>query len=487
MRPPARLAWSALALIAATGLAACSDTSGPPALAVTVLPGLLSLDIGDTLRLNATVHDRSGTNVAGATFTFSVNDPVVASVSTTGLVTALAGGTATVTATSGTVSASASITVAGVAASVEVTPPSVDVPLGGNRQVSVTVRDAQSRPLNHPSLAYVSLDTSVATVTAGGLITARAVGFDSLTITSGGAGKTVPVAVVTHPAGTAAGSPAVANKPFAIAISRNGVAYAGRQDVPFVQLTVLPDSSFPDSIRVGSDPTDIAFNASGTTAYVTNQLSANLGIISVGTKQSIDSIAIPNGNPSRVVLAPDDQHVYVSTSGGRIVEIATATKAITRQFLLGTSAVNGMTFEPTGGILYATMITGTIFEISVTGGAIRLVTPGGTFQDIAVSLDGVELYTANESGELDVRDAATGTRITTIPAAANAFGLKLSPDGTQLYATFPAIGLVKIIDRVTRTVVTTLTVGGTPRRIAFDHLGREALIPNESGFVSIIK
>ena len=308
-----------------------------------------------------------------------------------------------------------------------------------------------------------------------------------MTVTAGAVATTVSVVVVTHPSGTVAGTAAVASRPFAIAISRSGLAYAGRQDLPYLQLSQLPDAGFGDSVRVGSDPTDIAFTSMGTTAYVTNQFSLNVGVISVGVKRSVDSIPIPSGNPFRVVVAPDDQYCYVSTSTGMLYEISTVTNTITRQLALSVSPVNGLAFQPNGDVLYATSTGGSLFEITLSTGVVRFAAVGGTLQDIAVSLDGTELYIANEAGALDVRDAATGADLTTIPAAANAFALKLSPDGTELYASFPSSGLVKIIDRASRSVVQTLGVGGMPRRIAFSRLGTTALIPNESGFISVIK
>jgi len=373
------------------------------------------------------------------------------------------------------------------AASIDVTPSAADIPLGGTRQLSVTVRDAQSRVLNNPAVTFASTDTTVATVSGTGLLTGRALGFSSVTVTAGAVAATVSVVVVTHPSGTVAGTAAVASRPFAIAISRSGLAYAGRQDLPYLQLSQLPDAGFGDSVRVGSDPTDIAFTSMGTTAYVTNQFSLNVGVISVGVKRSVDSIPIPSGNPFRVVVAPDDQYCYVSTSTGMLYEISTVTNTITRQLALSVSPVNGLAFQPNGDVLYATSTGGSLFEITLSTGVVRFAAVGGTLQDIAVSLDGTELYIANEAGALDVRDAATDADLTTIPAAANAFALKLSPDGTELYASFPSSGLVKIIDRASRSVVQTLGVGGMPRRIAFSRLGTTALIPNESGFISVIK
>jgi len=64
-----------------------------------------------TTQLTATVTDANGETISGATVTWETSDATVATVSSTGLVTAVADGTATITATSGSASATAEITV----------------------------------------------------------------------------------------------------------------------------------------------------------------------------------------------------------------------------------------------------------------------------------------------------------------------------------------------------------------------------------------
>jgi YVTN family beta-propeller protein len=150
--------------------------------------------------------------------------------------------------------------------------------------------------------------------------------------------------------------------------------------------------------------------------------------------------------------------------------------------------VNGMALTSNGAELYVSSIGGKLYKLHANGtGPVDSVLLGGTLQDLALSRDGTELYVANENGSLEIRSPTTLAPIDTIPGAAGAFGLKVTPDGVQLYATYPGAGLIRIIDRTTRTVGPTLAVGGTPRRIAFDRLGLTALIPNEAGFVTVVK
>jgi YVTN family beta-propeller protein len=63
----------------------------------------------------------------------------------------------------------------------------------------------------------------------------------------------------------------------------------------------------------------------------------------------------------------------------------------------------------------------------------------------------------------------------------------MSPDGKQLYVTSATSGMLWIVDRPARTKLTSIPVGGTPRRIAFDASGATAAVTNEAGFVTIIR
>jgi len=72
----------------------------PPVASVTVTPNPATVGLGDSLQLTATLKDGSGNVLTGRAVTWQSTNSVVASVSNTGLVRALAAGDATITATS---------------------------------------------------------------------------------------------------------------------------------------------------------------------------------------------------------------------------------------------------------------------------------------------------------------------------------------------------------------------------------------------------
>ncbi len=106
---------------------ACSDsgpsTPTPVPTTVVVTPNPVTLDaLGLTAQLTASVRDQSGNPMTGQTVTWASSAATVASVNaSSGLVTAEDNGTATITATSGSINGTASVTVGQVADQVQKT------------------------------------------------------------------------------------------------------------------------------------------------------------------------------------------------------------------------------------------------------------------------------------------------------------------------------------------------------------------------------
>ena len=92
--------------------ATATTTVSQVASSVTLSADSISLTSpGDTTQLAATVKDAGGTTMSGATVTWSISNSSWATVSSTGLVTSVADGTATVTASSGAVNTTAVVVV----------------------------------------------------------------------------------------------------------------------------------------------------------------------------------------------------------------------------------------------------------------------------------------------------------------------------------------------------------------------------------------
>jgi len=105
-----------LALSGVLALAACDSSTEPPPAAIPaeieVTPAEVTLEeLGATAELEVAVYDEDGILITNAEVEFTSSDEEVATVDEDGLVTAEGEGTATVTATSGEVSADVEVTV----------------------------------------------------------------------------------------------------------------------------------------------------------------------------------------------------------------------------------------------------------------------------------------------------------------------------------------------------------------------------------------
>ena len=189
----------ALAVAAGLGLVACETTQEPPptVASVVVAPATVSLTaLGDTMRLTARAYDASGNAMAGVSFTWSSSAESIATVDTSGSVTAVANGVATVTATSDGVAGNADVTVAQEVATVAVTPPTASLTARGDTiRLTAGARDANGHAIAGVTFTWASSATSIATVDASGLVTAVASGSATVTATANGTGGNAVVTV----------------------------------------------------------------------------------------------------------------------------------------------------------------------------------------------------------------------------------------------------------------------------------------------------
>jgi uncharacterized protein YjdB len=170
-------------------------TSAPVAL-VTLTPNPASLSVGGTAQLSATLTDLAGNVLTGRSITWSSNASGVATVSSTGLVSGVSAGNATITATSEGIDGTAAIIVSlAPVASVTVTPVSVTVGAGSTAQLTAVTKDAAGNVLTGRVVTWSSNAFGTATVSANGLVTGVAAGSATITATSEGRSGSVVVTV----------------------------------------------------------------------------------------------------------------------------------------------------------------------------------------------------------------------------------------------------------------------------------------------------
>jgi DNA-binding beta-propeller fold protein YncE len=136
--------------------------------------------------------------------------------------------------------------------------------------------------------------------------------------------------------------------------------------------------------------------------------------------------------------------------------------------------------------VYVGDVGGTIYELDPTGDVVRRFFMPGRPQGLGLSADGSELYAAGEDGDFTVLDLDTGAEVARVPLGAGGFGLAVTPDQSQVWVTAPAAGRVFVIGRASRTIRSTIDVGGTPRRLAFDQTGTLVAIADEAGTIRFV-
>ena len=167
-----------------------------PVASVSVSPPSASVLVGGTVSLVATTLDSAGGVLTGRAVTWSSSNTGIATVNGSGVVTALAPGSSTMTATSEGKTGTASVAVSSVpVASVTVAPATASPPVGQTVQLTATPQDASGNPLSGRAITWSSSSTTVATVSGSGLVTARAAGSATITATSEGQSGTAAITV----------------------------------------------------------------------------------------------------------------------------------------------------------------------------------------------------------------------------------------------------------------------------------------------------
>jgi YVTN family beta-propeller protein len=246
----------------------------------------------------------------------------------------------------------------------------------------------------------------------------------------------------------------------------------------------LPAMSFPTSVPVGSVPTNVTFNPAGTRAYATNQFDGNVGIVNVASNTQVGTIPIA-GAPFFSLVNSTATRIYVSNNSNNVAVVNLGNNGVITTIPMP-GAPNGMALSKGGNRLYVSVPgAGAVVEVNTaTNAVLRTFAIGGTPQDLAATQG--ELFVANEGGSLDVINLASGLVTSSIPLPAGGFGLAISPDLVQVYIAQPG-GFLTIVDRVSKTIVTTLSLGGAPRKVGFNKAGNLAIVANEAGWVDFIR
>jgi YVTN family beta-propeller protein len=193
-----------------------------------------------------------------------------------------------------------------------------------------------------------------------------------------------------------------------------------------------------------------------------------------------------------VTNTPTGDTVFVGITNGPIFKIDMRSGAVLGSLNLPVAAGYHFEWNKDRTRLYASQRAfdgGRVFEIEPHGFTLlRTFETGGSAQAIQLSSDDTKLFIAAQNGGVIVWDVASNALITTYATpGCSGYGLLRTPDNSRLYVDCVFEGLVEALDPATGALLATVNVGGSPRELSFDASSGSLLVPNESGWVDIIR
>ena len=313
---------------------------------VVVLPSELSLPEGGEQTLRTLLLSRDGEELTDREISWTSNDPEVASVKGTGRVVAHGKGSTMVIASSEGRTGQARITVTPAAvASVEVSPPSLTLEVGGAKEVTCVPKDPEGRPLEDRPVEWSVDEPEVVEITADGGIRALKPGTATVSASVEGVRGTGVVTVSPERAVSLELSPRggeVVERDTiqlrAVALSGRGEELAGRPilwtssdvEVARVDREGRVTGEAPGSARITAtcDEAVASVPVTVTPAPVTG-LELATGALSVEAGETVQLSAIPRGPDGRplarrdVTWSSSDPSVAEITPEGRLIAGAT--------------------------------------------------------------------------------------------------------------------------------------------------------------------
>lgn len=198
MRDLRLLAGLAVLLVGCGG--ASADSTAPPAprlVSMTLVAAQSSIVAGSSTQVTASGRDHNGQPIGLGTLSWVSSNSAVATVDQAGTVSGVSAGMATITASSGTVVATVSMTVtaAPVLTTLSITTPTSVLVSGATATFSVAGRDQFGATIAVPTVTWSSSAPTVLDVDANGIGVARLAGIATVRAASGSVAGAVTVSV----------------------------------------------------------------------------------------------------------------------------------------------------------------------------------------------------------------------------------------------------------------------------------------------------
>ena len=320
--------------------------------AVPVSPVSVTLQAGRTVQLFATPSDGNGNPLSERLVSWTTSNAAAATVNASGLVSGVAPGIATITATSEGQSGAAAVTVtAPPVASVSVSPASASVAVGQTLQLAATPKDANGNPLTGRTVTWATTNAAVASVNGSGLVSGISAGVATISASSEGQAGGASITVSGVPVASVTVSPASANLQVGQTVQLTGTPrdaggnpLSGRAviwttsngSVASVSGTGLVTGTGAGSATItATSEGQSATSAISVTAVPVASVAVNPPTASVAVGQNVQLTAIPkdaSGNPLNgrlVAWSTSNAAVATVTSSGLVSGVASGSATIT--------------------------------------------------------------------------------------------------------------------------------------------------------------
>lgn len=283
------------------------------------------------------------------------------------------------------------------------------------------------------------------------------------------------------------------------------------------------------TVVVGTAPWGVAITPDGSKAYIGNSGSSNVSVVNLASATVQSTISTGNG-AAGVTISHDGQYAYVTNFYAYTLStITTSTNAVVSQsadvpfystclgpLYITTSTVSSQMYYACDTYLLAGLASsgtksgvslaatyrdiatlpsnGALLAVDAThdslwfasGGSSVAVGAGAT--SLAITPDSSTAIVGSLTAQtLSFVDIATRTVTTTLSLGGTPEGIAVNPAGTKAYVTDGTNNRVLVVDLSSRSVISTIPVGTHPLKIALTPDGRTAVVTNNSsGTISII-
>ncbi len=450
-----------------------------PVATVKVSPASASVVLGQTLQLTPTTLSASGATLSGRLITYASSAPAVATVSSSGLVSAVAVGNATITVTSEGKSTTAAITVTTASqapvASVKVTLNASSLLIGQTTQAVATAADSTGKTVTGATVSFQSSNPALATVNSTGVVTAVAAG--SVTISAIVSGKTgsAPLTVT-------------APKTTTVNVSPASVTLKAGQTAQFsatpLDASGKPINGRPVSWKSGDFGVASISSAGLLTAKTAGTVKVTATVDSVpGTA---DLVVMPPP-PTKVAVALAAASITAGTTTQATATLTDSTGKVTSGAVTWSSSNTAIATVSASGVVTgvaagSAVITGT--SGSITGSANLTVTAASTapVSTVTVSLNSSSITTGQTTQATAVAKDAAGNVLSgrTITWSSSATSVAtISSSGLVTGVAAGSATITADVQGVTGTKALTVAAGSTPTAPNGPISGLAAVVPQQ--------